>query len=248
MIPVNVGPLLVFVIYIIQATVKGTNTISTNQAFTSFAIISLLTDPAKELLTTLPILAAAMGCLSRIQTFLLSQSCEGIESSIEIPLDSINTDIEMNLLHSFSTSSSETAVAVDKASIRPAPGSKIALHDISFQIVKGSFAMIIGTVGSGKSTLLKAILGELSCTTGLVRVSSKSISYCSQAAWLQNATIRQNICGTVEGPDFDSEWYNTVLHACALNEDLSSLPNGDNTLIGSRGIILSGGQKQRLVS
>ena len=42
----------------------------------------------------------------------------------------------------------------------------------------------------------------------------------------------------------DKEWYEQVLNACALNDDLKQFPAHDETDIGERGITISGGQKQ----
>eukprot|EP00928_Gymnodinium_smaydae_P020787 TRINITY_DN18039_c0_g1_i2.p1 TRINITY_DN18039_c0_g1~~TRINITY_DN18039_c0_g1_i2.p1 ORF type:complete len:864 (-),score=185.43 TRINITY_DN18039_c0_g1_i2:187-2778(-) len=44
----------------------------------------------------------------------------------------------------------------------------------------------------------------------------------------------------------DEEWYDKVLQACALKEDLKQFEHGDRTEIGERGITISGGQKQRV--
>jgi len=44
----------------------------------------------------------------------------------------------------------------------------------------------------------------------------------------------------------DERFYAEVLHACALNQDIEQLADGDRTIIGSRGITLSGGQRQRI--
>ena len=72
---------------------------------------------------------------------------------------------------------------------------------------------------------------------------SKKIAYVAQAAWIQNATLRENI---LFGRPFDAERYEATLEACALKADLAILGAGDMTEIGERGINLSGGQKQRV--
>ena len=48
------------------------------------------------------------------------------------------------------------------------------------------------------------------------------------------------------GIDFDEARYNAVLEVCQLEEDLKLLQNGDQTVIGERGINLSAGQAQRV--
>jgi ATP-binding cassette subfamily C (CFTR/MRP) protein 4 len=48
------------------------------------------------------------------------------------------------------------------------------------------------------------------------------------------------------GLPYDSERYNAVIEACALDKDIESLPNGDLTIVGERGVTLSGGQKARV--
>ena len=70
-----------------------------------------------------------------------------------------------------------------------------------------------------------------------------SLGYCAQQAWIQNATIRDNI---LFHKKFDEDWYNQVIEACSLKHDLEILPSGDATEIGEKGINLSGGQKHRI--
>lgn len=74
------------------------------------------------------------------------------------------------------------------------------------------------------------------------------MAYCAQTPWLVNESILKNICGLTELSLINEAWYDSVIHACALDEDIKLLPEGDRTIIGSRGLTLSGGQKQRLVS
>jgi len=101
---------------------------------------------------------------------------------------------------------------------------------------------IIGQVGSGKTTLLNAILGELEVQSGIVQVGGV-VSYASQETWLFEGTIRSNI---VFIEDFDKERYQEVISVCSLERDLELFPNGDQTIVGERGVSLSGGQKARV--
>lgn len=70
-----------------------------------------------------------------------------------------------------------------------------------------------------------------------------AIAYVSQTAWLQNASIQDNI---LFGLPFIKKRYVATLTACALDKDLSYLEDGDETEIGEKGITLSGGQKARV--
>jgi ATP-binding cassette subfamily C (CFTR/MRP) protein 1 len=73
------------------------------------------------------------------------------------------------------------------------------------------------------------------------------MGYCAQTPWLQNGTIQQNICGFIDESDIDKVWYRTVLYACALEQDMALLDEGDQSMVGSKGVTLSGGQRQRVV-
>ncbi|CAH0053285.1 unnamed protein product [Clonostachys solani] len=116
------------------------------------------------------------------------------------------------------------------------------IHDLDIEIGRNELVAVIGSVGSGKSSLLSALAGEMRKTSGEV-VFGASRAFCPQYAWIQNATVQNNI---TFGRDFDKPWYKEVIHACALQADLDMLPNGDQTEIGERGITISGGQKQRI--
>ncbi|KAH9972120.1 ABC transporter [Lactifluus volemus] len=104
------------------------------------------------------------------------------------------------------------------------------LTQIDVKIPRGQLVAIVGAVGSGKSSLLQGLIGDMRKTDG-------------SSAWIQNATIRENICF---GRPFEAERYWKAVHDACLEADLDVLPNGDMTEVGERGISLSGGQKQRV--
>ncbi|KAI9808369.1 MAG: hypothetical protein M1826_004340 [Phylliscum demangeonii] len=116
------------------------------------------------------------------------------------------------------------------------------LHAMNFALGRNELVAVVGSVGSGKSSLLAALAGDMRKTQGDV-VLGASRAFCPQYAWIQNATVKENI---LFGKDYDAAWYAKVIEACALGPDLQMLPHGDETEIGERGITVSGGQKQRI--
>lgn len=124
----------------------------------------------------------------------------------------------------------------------PPSGPIFHLDNIDLSIPRGSLVAIVGPVGSGKSSLLQGLLGEMRRTSGSVAFGG-SIAYCPQTAWIQNASVRENICF---GRPFNEERYWKAIRDSCLERDLELLPHYDMTEVGEKGISLSGGQKQRL--
>uniref|UniRef100_A0A8C3VSX7 ATP-binding cassette sub-family C member 12 n=1 Tax=Catagonus wagneri TaxID=51154 RepID=A0A8C3VSX7_9CETA len=102
---------------------------------------------------------------------------------------------------------------------------KSVLHNISFVVRKGKVLGICGNVGSGKSSLIAALLGQMQLQQGIVAVSG-TLAYVSQQAWIFHGNVRENI---LFGEKYDHQRYQHTVRACALQEDLSSLPYGDLT-------------------
>lgn len=257
------GALVTFAAFVIRSQVDGSNPLSIAQAFTSLAIISLITTPSLQLLASIPALTAATAAFDRVHGFLICSTKH--ERGDHMPKEStpdaaqghgksaqtIAVGIEMSPLnsqkHALTSSlipSEEAILTISDAYIRPAPISQFQLQNINLTIRPGCFTILTGPVGCGKSVLLKAVMGEISCEKGRIYVHEKGIAYCSQAPWFQNTAIRNNICG-YSGRN-NLKWYREILHACALEDDLANLSHGDESVVGSQGLTLSGGQKQRI--
>ncbi|PYH31531.1 uncharacterized protein BO87DRAFT_418037 [Aspergillus neoniger CBS 115656] len=244
-LPQMCASLVTFAAFVIRAKIDHSETLSTVQAFTSLAIISLITSPALQLLASIPAITAALGAFDRIHKFLTSPTNYSPTERVldtESDLSTRNgSAIELKVLAP--KSSDHVVLTMTDAYIRPATGSAFSLEGINLAIKTGTVTIITGPVGSGKSTLLKAAVGEIPCSQGTVTRTRPDTAYCSQVPWLQNASIRDNICGYTE---IDHTWYSEVLRACTLEEDISRMPGRDHSVVGSGALKLSGGQKQRL--
>ncbi|KAI0071668.1 multidrug resistance-associated ABC transporter [Panus rudis PR-1116 ss-1] len=150
--------------------------------------------------------------------------------------DAANTGSDGKKKHWFSRAKKETKEE------KKAEETPFALQNVHLKVKKGAFVAIVGRVGSGKSSLLQALIGEMRRTRGKA-VFSSTLAYVPQAAWIMNATLRDNI---LFGREEDEERLREVIKACCLEHDLEMLPNGEDTEIGEKGINLSGGQKARV--
>ena len=218
-----------------------------------------MTSPLSFLLNSLPSLAASIGCFNRIQDYLLHE--DHVEKRLVPELDSIRLwptlvdysstweliTLKPKSIHdTVSLSSGQTQyqhqssrLVVTDASFGYDNLHDPVLHEISFELSKGSATFVLGPVGSGKTSLIKGLLGEIPLSSGHV-AGSDSVAYCSQDAWLLNTSVRNSIVG---GSEWDEKWYLSVLDSCALRQDIDVFPARDMSLIGSRGAALSGGQK-----
>jgi ATP-binding cassette subfamily C (CFTR/MRP) protein 1 len=122
------------------------------------------------------------------------------------------------------------------------PDGLVALTVPNVEIAKGALIAVVGSVGAGKTSLLLTLLGELAHKGGECRVGG-SLGYVAQNPWVISDSIRNTV---LSGKPFDPKRYATAIRASGLISDINSLPHGDSTQIGERGINLSGGQRQRV--
>ncbi|KAJ6186285.1 ABC transporter transmembrane domain type 1 [Penicillium mononematosum] len=229
-LPVVLAPFATFTIYAIISVVRHDGTILSAQAFTSLALISLLTNPLLIFCQAMPALWQAVACFDRIGAYCaegttLSEKCDD-----EVQPLPTSEKVRPFLI---SFQNADIAWSSEKESM---------LCNLNVNIYPG-ITMIVGPVGCGKSTLIESILHQHMVKNGSRTRSFSRAAYCPQTPWIRNVTIQNNIVGFLE---FDKTWYDTTCTMCGLQEDLDALAEGDMHLAGSGGISLSGGQKQRI--
>ena len=133
---------------------------------------------------------------------------------------------------------------------------KSVLSEIKFSIEQGNTLGIVGVTGSGKTTLLKLLLREYDVVDGEILLNDENIKnyklkdlrsligYVPQDQVLFAMSIKENI--RFADPAYSDERVEEVTKLCGLYNDIKSMPDGIDTIIGERGVSLSGGQKQRI--
>lgn len=125
-------------------------------------------------------------------------------------------------------------------------------------IPRGSRVALVGRTGSGKSTLADLLMGLLEPDSGQIAIDGVVIADATRRAWRRNIahvpqsifladdSIARNIAFSVPTASIDMARVAEAAKLAQLDEVITGLPDGYETLVGERGVRLSGGQRQRL--
>ncbi|MDP6635812.1 MAG: ABC transporter ATP-binding protein [Phycisphaerae bacterium] len=131
-----------------------------------------------------------------------------------------------------------------------------SLQDINLTIDHGETVAVVGPNGSGKTTLVSLLPRLIDPTEGAVLIDGcdvcmhslrslrKQISVVTQETVLFNATIAENIAYGERKPS--DQAVKAAAKRAFIDEFISELPDGYDTMVGQRGATLSGGQRQRI--
>ncbi|XP_064611716.1 multidrug resistance-associated protein 1-like isoform X1 [Liolophura sinensis] len=211
--------LITFAVYVLSSP---ENVLDAEKAFVSLSLFNILRFPLSMLPQLISNMVQTSVSMKRLRVFL---------SNDELDPDAVQTNPE-----------AKHAIEVKKGTFTWDKDGDPILKSIDLMVPQGSLVAVVGAVGSGKSSLLSALLGDMEKISGSVNVKG-SVAYVPQQAWIQNATLKNNILFGKSLQDCD---YYKVIDACALKSDFEMLPASDQTEIGEKGINLSGGQKQRV--
>ncbi len=147
-------------------------------------------------------------------------------------------------------------VGLRDVSYRYAGAAREALRHVSVTVPAGGSLAVVGRTGSGKSTLAALVARLYDPTQGIVTIDgvdvrriegdqlSRLVGVVSQETYLLHTTIRENLL--LARPDASEVELWAALEAGQIAAHVASLPDGLDTVVGSRGHRFSGGEQQRL--
>jgi ATP-binding cassette, subfamily B, bacterial len=216
----------------------GHMTIGTLVAFT--ALQSGLFRPLMGLLNVGVALTSSLALFARIFEYLdLPIEVDDPVSPVSVEPSQVRGHVRLEDV-TFSYSGSDTA----------------AVAGISLDVPAGSSLALVGETGSGKSTLAALIARLYDPSGGRVTIDgidvrelrladlSDIVGVVSQETYLLHTTVRENL--RYAKPDATDAEIEAAARAAQVHELISGLPEGYDTVVGSRGHRFSGGEKQRI--
>ncbi len=130
------------------------------------------------------------------------------------------------------------------------------LKGVSLSIPQGRVVAFVGPSGGGKTTLANLISRFFDPQSGIVKIGGvnikeiakeelmNTVSFVFQNSRLMKASVLENV--RMGRPDATKEEILAALHNAQCDDILEKLPQGADTVIGTKGIYLSGGEQQRI--
>lgn len=150
----------------------------------------------------------------------------------------------------------DSSVTFENVSFRYENASKDALHQTSLQIKDGEHVAFVGPSGGGKTTLASLAARFFDTTEGTVRIGGvdvrdipseklmEKVSFVFQDSKLLKMSIYDNV--RMGKKDATREEVLQALKDAQCEDIIAKMPNGIDTVIGSKGTYVSGGEAQRL--
>ncbi|KAM0162850.1 hypothetical protein ACHAQE_001634 [Botrytis cinerea] len=248
----NTVPVVITFFSFLYYTVGEKKPLYPSIAFTAISLFNILRVPLDQLGDMIAHVQESQVSINRVEEFLNEDETEKYD---QLSHDNLDEDGNQMIGFKDATLSWGGKEVFSDDDISTA----FRMMDLNVKFEIGHLNIIAGPTGSGKTSLLMALLGEMALIKGKVFLPGASsredvrpdpetgltetVAYCAQQPWLVNANIKENI---LFAAPLDEQRYRNVIIACALERDLDILDDGDETLVGEKGISLSGGQKQRI--
>jgi ATP-binding cassette subfamily B protein len=230
-------PAIIYLFAGLPAT-SGSMTIGTLVAFT--ALQSGLFRPMMGLLGVGVSLTSSLALFARIFEYL------DLPVEVDDPVSPVSIDV----------SQVRGEVRFEDVSFAYPGAERPAVDDVNLTVPAGTTLALVGETGSGKSTMASLIARLYDPTSGRVTIDgidvrdmrlsdlASIVGVVSQETYLLHTTVRENL--RYAKPSATDVEIEAAARAAQVHELISSLPDGYDTMVGSRGHRFSGGEKQRI--
>src|ERR1700712_5429716 len=164
-------------------SVKRHEVLDSARLFTALSILSLLSSALNGLLQTYPILMAAFASIGRIEEFCMSEDQKDTRTCLNSDNEGLSVDQEKISGSSDDSPRKDESIAIKVAQATFGWDTQRIIKVPDFTTSYSELVAVSGSNGSGKSTFLKALLGEVSDSTGTVSIDPREIAYCDQTPW-----------------------------------------------------------------
>ena len=212
--------------------VNGAITVGVLSSFLSYA--SQYTKPFNEISGVISELQGAIACAERVFEVIDAERGTPPDGGEALPV--VKGDVRFS--------------NVDFSYIDGVP----VLHDISFNVRKGSHVAVVGPTGCGKTTLINLLMRYYDPDSGTITLDGKNVSKvrCEdvrrsfgmvlQDTWIRSASVRDNIA--LGKPDATEDEIVAAAKAVRAHSFIMKLPRGYDTVLSENGGSLSAGQRQ----
>lgn len=150
----------------------------------------------------------------------------------------------------------DNSVEFENVSFRYSGSETDALRDVTFRVRPGETVALVGPSGGGKTTAAGLISRFWDVTDGEIRIGgvnvknmkkselTETVAYVFQDSRLLKASILENV--RLANPSASRKEVEEALHKAQCDDIISKLPDGIDTVIGTKGVYLSGGEQQRI--
>ena len=150
----------------------------------------------------------------------------------------------------------DNSVEFDNVSFRYSNAQTDALSKVSFKVNSGNTVAFVGPSGGGKTTVAGLISRFWDVREGAIKIGGvnvkdicheglmNTISYVFQDSKLLKMSILENV--RLGNPRASELEVLNALHKAQCDDIIAKLPDGINTVIGTKGVYLSGGEQQRI--
>ena len=150
----------------------------------------------------------------------------------------------------------DNLITLENVTFRYTGGTSDALHDVTIRVGAGETVALVGPSGGGKTTVAGLISRFWDATGGAIQIGganvkdipkeelTDTVAYVFQDSRLLKTSILENV--RLSRPNASRQEVEQALHEAQCDDIIAKLPQGIDTVIGTKGVYLSGGEQQRI--